>query len=911
MQTQNLIHASKTNSCVHCGKTDWCYLIGDLSVCKRKAEPAKGWTKTSRRDKDGDFYYAPFQEKRVRPKAKKDYFYPSRDGSALIKVSRIDDGYGRKKFFQSHWDGQNWVNSNPEDIKRQIPVYRYQEVRKAIAAGELIFVVEGESVADTLWELGLAATTFIGGAGKYNAYGSGYKQDLAGASLVLCPDRDQPGVAHMREVAQDFPNIQWLYAPPTPFFWEHLPKSQGLDVGDWINDGATVPGIMQQIQLQPFTYLSSDCKVTGDSDSFGDSWVTATRSSRQTVQEVVTAVTTVLGGSLGYLEEKYALHQAYLNSGIDRRTFDDIVATEKLKLAQIEQETKEKLSALLSGSDADIDWRKALPTSLARDLIHDSEVLNVDPVVIWQTILSVCASLAGIRTKLDVESHKIPAIIWTATVAESGSGKTRGDGLGTAPLIEMQLREKTRYDEASRAYKVAYREWEKAGREGDEPLAPVMRKYLFDVATIQSVMKRCAENGENGALWARDELNGLFKSLGQFNSGGDEGLQILLKAWNGGSMSVDRVDISNSFFVRDSALSLTGGIQPGVFRESFKDSNDASGLQARFLFAVPARQRQSRRKSKGYCQLADKLPGLYRWLDELPATTVKLTPASDKLYTELVDLQEDELEKTSNPSVRAWLAKWSTHAMRIALVLHLIECYYKGLTPDCGLSGETLERGIAISQYYRSVFSSLQEKVSDNDELSTILLQIQDRSLKAPSGITMRDLYRSVKPLSKASKEEGVSVSVYTESLCSQLSSLGYGQVVRSERKVKYIAFVSKKGIGGSNIGDSGDSSHKSTVDDELQVSPELSPELSLSPLNYNCHLDTEEVPPPDDTSKIQEFSEEEVQVNAGYIREAIAEMNWKMIQELTDGWEPQFKRLVWRCLTADEKAIVKLLAQR
>jgi DNA primase len=39
--------------------------------------------------------------------------------------------------------------------RENIPIYRYAEVRKAIANNELIFIVEGESCADALWDLGL------------------------------------------------------------------------------------------------------------------------------------------------------------------------------------------------------------------------------------------------------------------------------------------------------------------------------------------------------------------------------------------------------------------------------------------------------------------------------------------------------------------------------------------------------------------------------------------------------------------------------------------------------------------------------------------------------------------------------------------------------------------------------------
>jgi predicted P-loop ATPase len=56
---------------------------------------------------------------------------------------------------------------------------------------------------------------------------------------VLCPDRDQVGVAHMEDIAQDFPTAQWCYPYPESLAWQNLPKHGGLDVADWIASGAT------------------------------------------------------------------------------------------------------------------------------------------------------------------------------------------------------------------------------------------------------------------------------------------------------------------------------------------------------------------------------------------------------------------------------------------------------------------------------------------------------------------------------------------------------------------------------------------------------------------------------------------------------------------------------------------------
>ncbi|MCJ8283509.1 MAG: hypothetical protein MJK14_27920, partial [Rivularia sp. ALOHA_DT_140] len=130
--------------------------------------------------------------------------------------------------------------------------YRYSELKNAIANGaKKLFIAEREGVADLLWDSGLTATTTIGGAGKYRKYGVGYKEDLEALGdieIILCPDRDKPGLTHMEEINKDFPNAKWCYAPPEDFYWKNLPKSQGLDVKDWILEGATVEEILAAVE---------------------------------------------------------------------------------------------------------------------------------------------------------------------------------------------------------------------------------------------------------------------------------------------------------------------------------------------------------------------------------------------------------------------------------------------------------------------------------------------------------------------------------------------------------------------------------------------------------------------------------------------------------------------------------------
>ena len=232
----NLQEVNKTHPCPHCGKSDWCYRLGELSVCKRNAEPALDWKLTSKADQEGHFYYAPISSERprkpLRAAQKRIWNYPQRNGHPLVRVTRLDDGKGHKKIWQEHQKNHQWVKGLKNVKRLDIPVYRYRDIQKAIAEGDTIFIVEGETCADALWELGLAATTNIGGAGKWKASDTA---DLQKAKqIVLCPDQDQPGLKHAEAIAVDFPHAQWLYPYPDSPLWNNLPNSQGLDIADWI-----------------------------------------------------------------------------------------------------------------------------------------------------------------------------------------------------------------------------------------------------------------------------------------------------------------------------------------------------------------------------------------------------------------------------------------------------------------------------------------------------------------------------------------------------------------------------------------------------------------------------------------------------------------------------------------------------
>ena len=103
-------------------------------------------------------------------------------------------------------------------------------------------------MADTLIQLGIPATTSIGGSNKWKTYGIAYCEQLAGAQVVLCPDRDAVGMKHMNEVLADCPDAMWLYAEPDSWEWNDLPADKGFDLKNWIEAGATKEQILSAIE---------------------------------------------------------------------------------------------------------------------------------------------------------------------------------------------------------------------------------------------------------------------------------------------------------------------------------------------------------------------------------------------------------------------------------------------------------------------------------------------------------------------------------------------------------------------------------------------------------------------------------------------------------------------------------------
>jgi len=205
--------------------------------------------------------------KKPRPQGQQDFIYRDADGQPVVMVRRKDDGQGRKEIRQFRYENGKWIPGLNDQVAKRVRLYRIAEARAlSEKTGHPIFLVEGESCVERLMQLGIPATTSIGGAGKWSGYGyPNYLQDLHGCRIILSPDADSHGVAHMLEIERSLRSAGieiagWLLAPPNAP-WENLPDGGGLDVVDWLESGATAEEILAAIRVALPDHLAAGDEI--------------------------------------------------------------------------------------------------------------------------------------------------------------------------------------------------------------------------------------------------------------------------------------------------------------------------------------------------------------------------------------------------------------------------------------------------------------------------------------------------------------------------------------------------------------------------------------------------------------------------------------------------------------------------
>lgn len=384
----------------------------------------------------------------------------------------------------------------------------------------------------------------------------------------------------------------------------------------------------------------------------------------------------------------------------------------------------------------------ALPQVLRAYIEAGTRAASCDPAHIALPAIAAASAAVGCSRQLKLkESWKVPAILWTATVGDSGSKKSVGSAMALAPIEATEGRNERHYQrerqEHERELAVWERDvadWKKSKQRGappEKPMSPNARRVLVDNTTIEALAPLLKAN-PRGLLLAKDELKGWFGSFDRYASVGASGADEShwLSMYNARPMVIDRKTGKHpTIHVPRAAVSITGNIPPAILRRSFSKERRESGLAARFLIACPPKQRVTwteatitREVEQAYASLFEELYRLqpHSYSDgEVQPANVDISDEAKALYLDYYDRHNEQMQDLVGDMAAVW-SKLEETAARLALVVHMVRC----CSGESNASLYTLDEismasGIRLAEWFknesRRVYAILDETESEEE----------------------------------------------------------------------------------------------------------------------------------------------------------------------------------------------------
>jgi hypothetical protein len=429
-----------------------------------------------------------------------------------------------------HPDGRKWIRpmrqnedgafvmGEPTFAPGTKPLYRLHDLARH--PDDTVIVAEGEKAVDALARLGVQSTT---SGGAQSASGADWTP-LAGRSVLIWPDCDEPGAQYGREVADKLLALGCDVKIIDTAALNLPPKG---DAADWIEA----------------------CPEVTAEDVLALPTATPTRPPATLATTATSANSTL----------------------------------EPLPVPQALERAEALLRPQLDGAEAPYPLEALGPLAeAAREL---SEGAQVSPAMAGQSLLAAAALLAqGVANVRTLSGNIAPLSLYALTVANSGDGKDTADRPALRPIHDMQREEGRRYAEAMAFYE-AEKISRKKGDPAPEHPGPAPYRIASDL-TIEGMRRSFAEgvsaqgifSTEAGAVLAGHAMTAEHRTKTAAN---------LCAIWDRGHLSVVRAigGRTERYGVRLSAHLL---IQPAALGDVLADAMlSGIGFWPRFLLAWP------------------------------------------------------------------------------------------------------------------------------------------------------------------------------------------------------------------------------------------------------------------------------------------------------------------------------------
>ncbi len=624
---------------------------------------------------------------------------------------RYENAEGQPVGFVIRWDKPNGKDVRP--VSRTVdgrwtiggmmeprPLYRLPDLLKAQSGGggSPVYVTEGEKAADAARAVGLIATTSA--HGSKSASKADWSPLAASAidEVVILPDADDAGERYADDVAgllaklNPAATVKVVRLPDLPF-------GEGGDMADFV---ALRGGDAEAIK--------AEVKALADS------------------AEAVTA------------------------------TAADNPTQPKVREAKPTQPRIEPFQPF------PVD---ALPQAVAGFVSDSAEAIGCDASFIALPLLVGFASAIGNSRRVQLKrGWTEPAILWGAIIGESGSTKSPALELALRAVRERQRKAMREHAEAMRNYEVerlnhereltAWKRSKAAGDPPEAPEAPTCERCWTDDATIEALAKLLQDN-PRGMLVIRDELAGWLHFDRYTSGGGGKGGEApkWLEMFGGRALVVDR-KTSGTIYVPQAAVSIVGGIQPGILARYVGQEHRDNGLLARLLLTMPPRRPKVWTEADIDPMAEAGIAAIFEALHDLePANNadgeprpaiVQLTAEGKRDWIAFYDEHNAEAADLCGDLAAAW-SKLEGYAARFALVHHLIRQVSPGggEAMGDGIDAVSIAAGEKLSRWFAHEAKRVYAMLAEDDEARQRrqMVELIERKGGPRGSVTVREWQRT------------------------------------------------------------------------------------------------------------------------------------------------------------------------
>ena len=572
------------------------------------------------------------------------YRYEDREGNHAFDVVRFDP----KDFRPQRPDGK-WTL---EGVTR-VP-YRLPQILAGIKEGQDILILEGEKDCDNAEKIGLVATTFAGGAGKWREEYSKWFQE---AKVICLPDNDSAGRKGMHYIASMIPkvaeSVRWLELPGI---------SEKGDFSDWLN--------VTDNDKKAFEILVTSAPQW-DPNS--------------------------LNTSLADLELGDRLN--ILNSVNDIWQEPQEISPELLPVDKLEPEL---LPTPLRDWLVDIAHRMQVPLDFPTGAC----------IVVMSSIIGTRISICPKKK----DPWQVVPNLWGGLIQKPSQLKSPPVKEVLLPMKNLETEAFKKFEEDKFQYEKEFRVFEmkikvceermksalkknkstdfsSAQNELDElesnpPKEPILRRYQTQDTTIEKLQDMLSENPQ-GIFIFRDELNGFLMKMKK--DGHDEDEDFHNEGWAGdGSYTLDRIGRGT---VRSELIceSIFGTIQPTRIiphiRQTKSDTKNSGFIQRFQIMLYPdsdnweyidksPNNAAARRAFNCFKEIANmdfrNLKGCITEDNKIPY--MRFSEEAQELFISwLHELQEKLSNPDDSPVIREHFGKYRSLMPSLALQFHLID----------------------------------------------------------------------------------------------------------------------------------------------------------------------------------------------------------------------------------------------